>query len=241
MAQNGRPATPPYVSFRTFLNTLTWMAEDGVPSRIDRSFWEQRLSGTNGAQLVHALRFLDLVDDNHRPQPTLEDMVKNPNRREAILRERLLRNYAGAVQGLDLQRASLGELEERFRIYAIDGETMRKALSFFIHAAAYSGTPLSSHITKKSRTVDRAHGTKKKTALPRRRPTEEEPVRPKLVSNPITTGEYDLHPSIHGLLADLPRKSPDWTMLDQDMWIRTFVSTVKYAYPAREVQMELDL
>jgi len=238
MAQNGKPAAPPYVSFRTFLNFLEWLNEDGVPSRLDRSFWGERLSGATGIQLMGALRFLGLIGDNNRPQPKLEDMAKNPGERMTIIREHLSKCYASAIQGLDLERASLGELEDRFRIYSIERETLRKALAFFIHAAEYSGMPLSSYITKKTRATKKTDGAKKHTRFARKRLTEEDVLQEKPTYNP--TQEYgDLHPSIQGLLADLVQFGSNWTKEERDRWVNTFISNIEYAYPAREIQLDM--
>ncbi|MCX5998561.1 MAG: hypothetical protein NTU41_02935, partial [Chloroflexi bacterium] len=162
MAQAGRQATPPYVSFRTFLNFLDWLNEDGVPSRIDRSFWGERLSGANGPQLMGALRFFRLLDMDSRPRPELEEMARDPARRRIMIHDRMLECYGDAVKGLTLERASLGELRDRFRVYSIDGETLRKALAFFVHAAEYSGVTLSSHITRKARLAKKTDGNRKR-------------------------------------------------------------------------------
>jgi hypothetical protein len=51
---------PPYVSYRTFRNFLERLQQH-IPSRIDRSYWGDFLSGSNGIQLMAALRFLKLM------------------------------------------------------------------------------------------------------------------------------------------------------------------------------------
>ena len=63
--------TPPYTSYRTFKTFIEDLHEHGVPSRIDRSVLT-RFSGIVGTQLMHALRFLGLVEDDGRPTERLK-------------------------------------------------------------------------------------------------------------------------------------------------------------------------
>ena len=66
--------TPPYTSYRTFRTFIDDLREHGVPSRIDRSVLT-RFSGVVGSQLMHALRFLGLIEDDGRPTPRLRELV----------------------------------------------------------------------------------------------------------------------------------------------------------------------
>ena len=58
--------TPPYTSYRTFKTFIEDLRERGVPSRVDRSVLT-RFSGVVGTQLMHALRFLGLIEDHGAP------------------------------------------------------------------------------------------------------------------------------------------------------------------------------
>ena len=62
--------TPPYTSYRTFKTFIEDLHEHGVPSRVDRSVLT-RFSGVVGTQLMHALRFLGLIEDETRDQNPL--------------------------------------------------------------------------------------------------------------------------------------------------------------------------
>ena len=248
MAQSGKSNAPPYVSFRTFLSFLDWSNEDGIalPSRLDRSFWGDRLSGSNGPQLMGALRFLGLIDDSNTPQSALERMVEDQTvereRRKAILREQLLKCYAEALDNLDLERVSWDQFRERFVRYSIDGETLRKALAFFIHAAEYCGIALSPYLTKKTRTGKKTNVGKRQPRLAKRRLSEDK-LPPDKSTAKVTQGR-DLHPSLQGLLEDLVHDGPVWNEGQRDQWVDTFVQTVKYVYPtkrSREVQLDMRL
>lgn len=239
MAQNGRPAAPPYVSFKTFLGFLDWLNEDGVvlPSRLDRSFWGERLSGANGTQLMSALRFLRLIDESNRPLSGLEeigqDRTPERDKRKSIVRDRLSKCYGDAVRGLDLERASAGELLERFRSYHVEGETLRKALAFYVHAADYCGLRLSPHITKKTRSIRRANGARKRTRTAKKSVVDQESPADKQTLGP--TPESELHPSLRALLADLMQSGHNWTRAKRNLWVTTFISNVDYVYPVEDI------
>ena len=52
---------PPYVSFKTFQTFLEFLSQ-GMPYRIDRSVWVNRFSGSNGTQLMTAIKFFQLIE-----------------------------------------------------------------------------------------------------------------------------------------------------------------------------------
>lgn len=232
MLAKGKVESPPYVSFKTFLNFLEWLHDEGTPSRLDRSFWGERLSGAYGFQLMGALRFLRLVDSNHKPDPDLEQMAQDLEARKRLVAERLQSCY-GALKGLDIERASLGELQERFRNYRIEGETLRKALAFYIHASEFCGMQLSPHITRGPRNVKKAEALRRKGKPLRKQPAvvDGPPREPAAARNPLPD---DLHPCLHGLLVDLLAYGRDWTMESRQRWVNTFLSNIDYVYPVRE-------
>ncbi|MFH0846604.1 MAG: hypothetical protein V1894_00900, partial [Chloroflexota bacterium] len=72
--ETSRKRLPPYISYRTFHNFISEL-QHGVPSRIDRSFWGDKYSGSSGTQLVGALRFLGLIDTSNVPSPRLRQLA----------------------------------------------------------------------------------------------------------------------------------------------------------------------
>ena len=65
---------PPYVAFKTFQTFLEFLSE-GMPSRIDRSVWVNRFSGSNGTQLMTAIKFFELVDSEGIPSQDFINLV----------------------------------------------------------------------------------------------------------------------------------------------------------------------
>lgn len=143
------PARPaPYVAFRTFLTALEGF-HTALPNRIDRSLWPS-LSGAVQGQLLAAFRFLALVDERDEPTPPLREMLAGPEARQQVLRRLLEKSYPELV-ALDLTRTSPRQLEEAVRRHGYTGATLRKAVSFFLQAAAYAGLAMSLPLRKKTR------------------------------------------------------------------------------------------
>lgn len=148
--QDGRRPSPPYVSYLTFKNLLEWLGTEGVPLRFDRSFWSKRYNGSTGPQLMSGIRFLGLLIDD-KPTPLLENLVNaNGEDRKESLRD-IYRKAYDAVNFDALKRATTGMLTEWFGAYSIDGTTLRKAVSFFIHALKDADEPLSNSLKKLAR------------------------------------------------------------------------------------------
>ncbi len=159
----GKTPLPSYISFKTFLNFLIKL-EQGVPHRIDRSFLNRYYSGAVGSQLITSLRFLGLVEgEDHRTTAALERLVQEQDARKQLLAQLLHERYQPVFTNVgDLSKATHLQIEQAFKqFYNVDGETRRKAISFFVHAAQHTEIPLSAYIRTTSnpgsnRTVNRA-------------------------------------------------------------------------------------
>jgi hypothetical protein len=236
MTTESKLPPPPYVGFRTFTSFLDWLGQVGVPSRIDRSFWGEKLSGVTGGQVMATLRFFGLIGQDGVPDPALERIAADLEERKATL-VRLMARYDAALDGLDLERATAGELDERFRRYDISGDTFRKAVVFFIQAAQYCGMPLSPYITKRKH-MPRGNGG---GVQPRRRgrPPKVKPEGGKIeVPEARVSRDIDslgLHPSVTALLYDLNRIGSRWSKVEKDRWVATFLANIDYAYPTTDM------
>ena len=148
--------TPPYISFNTFKTLLYWLEKEGVPLRIDRSFWKEKFSGANGSKLMGGLRFLGLLDGD-KPTKELEILVSSSlgGERSQIFVNILTKSYRN-IPFEELARATPSMIKEWFRVYPIDGHTLRKATTFFINAAREAQIPMSNSIIKmtKSRRIN---------------------------------------------------------------------------------------
>jgi hypothetical protein len=145
---------------------------DGIPLRIDRSYWGAFMAGGLGSQTMTAMRFLGLITDpGDEPTPILERMVKADQRRQ-VLREVLEDRYESLFQAVDVSRATHGQLEQAFaRVYKVDGETRRKSMSFFLHAAHFAEIPISTFITNKTKAPRSTAKPTNRAPVRRSRPT----------------------------------------------------------------------
>jgi hypothetical protein len=154
--------TPPYTSYRTFKTFIEDLHEHGVPSRIDRSVLT-RFSGVVGTQLMHALRFLRLIDDDGRPAERLKALVKSHGTgswSDKLLE--LLRHEYAPMFAIDLETATPSHFNEAFRrAFPAADAVVQKCVTFFLYAANDAGVKISGRVLK---------GRKPRSLTPRRKP-----------------------------------------------------------------------
>ena len=136
---------PPYVAFKTFQTFLEFLSE-GMPSRIDRSVWLNRFSGSNGTQLMTAIKFFELIDINGVPSDDFKDLVSRDSSLQKKIMRKLLFRFYEHIFDLDLENATRSQLREGFRKFGTKEGVLVKCESFFIQAAKFSEIQLSSHI-----------------------------------------------------------------------------------------------
>jgi Family of unknown function (DUF5343) len=172
--------TPPYTSYRTFKTFIEDLHEHGVPSRIDRSVLT-RFSGVVGTQLMHALRFLGLIEDDGRPTERLKGLVKahgTANWSERFLE--LLRHEYAPMFAIDLETATPSHFGEAFRkAFPAADAVVQKCVTFFLYAANDAGVKISGRVLK---------GRKPRSPTPRRKPA-----KPAFAHPPIK--EFEAAPS----------------------------------------------
>ena len=156
--------TPPYTSYRTFKTFIEDLHEHGVPSRIDRSVL-MRFSGVVGSQLMHALRFLGLIEDDGRPTHRLKELMKAHAAGqwpETFLE--LLRQEYAPMFAIDLETATPSHFNEAFRrAFPAADAVVQKCVTFFLYAANDAGVKISGRVLK---------GRKPRSLTPRRKPAK---------------------------------------------------------------------
>ncbi len=219
----GRKPLPPYVSYRTFLNFIEGL-QPGIPARIDRSYWGERYSGSNGTQLMTALRFLGLIDSNGAPMTRLRQLVSaRSTQRADTLKQISHRSFAFLSEGsLDPQVATYAQLEEAFySTYQVTGDVARKCIKFFISLESDAGIPLSSFILNKSRTM-RSGGGRKRTSTKRDDRTNRNiAIAPTARPIPAQTNWHEM------VLAKFPTFDPGWSDDVKLKWFDAFDSLLK--------------
>ncbi len=216
--ESGRKRLPPYISYRTFQNFLDRL-QQGIPARIDRSYWSDRLSGSTGTQLMSALRFLGLIDANGTPTGRLRLLVQARGAQRAdALRQITSEAFGFVLQGsFDSQSATYAQLEETFHsTFELTDGVRRKCVKFFVDLSSDAEMPLSSFITKRLRSARGNTGTK---AVTKRRGTK--PMRNLIV--PLALEKVPTEMSWDKtLLTKFPTFDPSWSDEVKLGWLQAF-------------------
>jgi hypothetical protein len=229
-----RRRLPPYISYRTFENFVGRLQQQ-LPSRIDRSYWGETLSGSTGTQLMAALRFLNLVDANGKPTDELKLVASAKGQdRPTALREITFEAYSFVLQSsLDLQNATYSQLEEVFHDnFQLTPDVCRKCIKFFISLASSAGTTLSPFVTKRVRMAHSGTGTIGSKNVPRKagqKLVRNATIPLKFEEPPASTSLPSFHAS---LLAKFPSFDPNWSEEVKLNWFSAFDELMK-RYPAR--------
>jgi len=213
-----RISLPPYVSYRTFRSFIDGL-QLGIPSVIDRSYWGERFSGSNGTQLVTALRFLGLIDSSGMPMTRLIQLVSaKGNQRSEVLKQISYSAYNFLIdKSLDPQVATYTQLEKVFyEVYNVTGDVARKCVKFFIELESDAGIPLSPLIMKKSKTI-RATGARKILSTKERDRTNRN--FPVSQTQQRVPGQITWHEMV---LAKFPTFDPTWSNDVKLKWFEAF-------------------
>jgi hypothetical protein len=221
--EKGRKHLPPYVSYRTFHNFVERLQEQ-MPSRIDRSYWGDILSGSTGIQLMAALRFLNLIDANGKPLERLKPLVSaRGEQRAQLLRIIAYDAFTFVLESsLDLESATYSQLVEVFHnTFQLTDDVSRKCVKFFIALANDAGMPLSPFITKRTRSTHTASGTK---VIPKK-------VGNRTNRNLIVPQVVDEIPNFSSwnslLLSKFPNFDPSWSDDLKLKWFAAFDELLK--------------
>ena len=143
---------PPYTPYATWLELIGWLSK-GLPDRIDDSYLQYlRVNQAIRSTLYTTLRFLQLVDEEDRPNDALAALVgsQGEEHREK-LREVVNRSYNPILRGIRLKSATPDQLRDKFQEQGANGDVVRKCLSFFVAIADDAGLDLSPHIPRRRR------------------------------------------------------------------------------------------
>ncbi|MCI0388242.1 MAG: DUF5343 domain-containing protein [Acidobacteria bacterium] len=144
-----RKAVPPYLSYKTFMNFINGLAETTIPMRIDRDLL-RNLSGAAQGHLLATLKYLELIDQKGKPDDRLGALARSQgDARKRLLLEVLKKSYPFLFSNdFDIQRATSRLMHEKFTDAGASGDTVRKAVAFFLTAAEAAGVPISPHIKR---------------------------------------------------------------------------------------------
>lgn len=215
------PLTPPYVAFSTFWNFLQELHGRGsAPQVFEASVFGPTRSGATRSQLLIALRFFGFIDGEKRATDRLRMFLQQPD--QEALRELVEAAYAEII-ALDLQTATPGQVDEVLReMGAGQGATLRKARTFFVHAAKQAGIEVGPHLATGTGSVRTSSSSSRKGRGRRTTSMESTSSEPKS----FATG---LHPFLQGLIQELPEDGR-WSKTQRDRWLEMARLTVDMLY-----------
>lgn len=156
--QTSNKITPPYLPYRTFLGSFDRLGE-GIPPKIDRGIWKNQ-TGTIQSLIMGAYRFFGLINDQGQPSQKLRDIVAHRDSPNEYVKTILEEKYAEVIKH-NLSTMTEALINEYFEdVFAVEGDTKRKAITFFLQAAKAVGVPLSSFLQSQVRV--RTSGTRRR-------------------------------------------------------------------------------
>jgi hypothetical protein len=217
--QKDKPA-PPVVAYKTFKNFLRSLAP-AMPARIDKSVMTS-LSGSTQNQLLQALRRLGCIGPTGTPEARLITLVKADGIEfQAALRQALESTYP-FLQNNDLANVTMSQLQEHFATLG-SGDTIRKAITFFIPAAKDAGFTLSPFIKEPGKRSS-SNGRQKRTRAAK---PDAQPSPPAHQQPPGKSGG-----TIQELLLEkFPNFDPTWPDDIKTKWFDNFTDLMKRAAP----------
>jgi hypothetical protein len=225
-------AKPPYIAFRTLEDLIQRMSDDGAPPQIDRSYLDN-YSGGYGGQVIAALESLDLLEKNGGLKPRLKALIQgDASERKRLFAEILQERYPRVIE-LGKINATQQQHEDVFREMGVSGDTLRKAVAFYIKAAQFSGVPLSRNFK-----VPRVRSASGKPARPKPRPESTVNQGGEGGAGGGAGGQPDLPDRIpaalRGLLDKLPSEGEGWEKDDKDRFMTAFTAFIDLFYPLVE-------
>ena len=217
--EHGTERKPPYLPYTTFKNFLASLKAGAIPSRIDKSLLD-RYSGSIQSWLISALKFFGFTDESGKPLPALESYIESEDQeRKKLWREIFDKAYGPLTSGLDLSRATPGELSERFAAQGLSGETLGKCHSFFAAAAEDADVALADHLKVRAKPSGPRKSRKNRNGGLLGEPSPAEPPAIPPMRPQKTMREM--------LLEKFPEFDPEWSEEIQAKWFTGFEKLMK--------------
>jgi hypothetical protein len=213
---------PPYISFTTLLNLLDRMRDDdGAPPQIDKSYLKG-MSGGYQSQVLASMKAVGLIDKDGKVQDSLTELVaaKDRDARVPLIAAMLQQFYPEPVR-LGTIKATQGQLADAFKEWGIGGDTLRKAIAFYLAAAKYADVKVSSLFHVPSVAPSEGRKPPKKRTDGKLADKGDEPDGPDLkppLSRPDQSWQQQIEPVVLEWLKRIPAKGQPWPKADRTTW-----------------------
>jgi hypothetical protein len=200
---------PPYLTYAAWRRLLQAVQEN-IPLQFDRSYFRDLgFSDSTALTARGTLLFLGLMSDDSRPTEKLVSWVKAEGKTQtSVLKEIVSVAYQPVLGDLDVEHATLGQVEECFRKCGAEKNVGHKCLSFFLALAKDAAIGLSPNLLNRSR-VGTAQKVGPKVISARRRRVSY--FSPRNEPNKSEAAEWDL-------ASKLPAFDPNWPKEVREEW-----------------------
>ncbi len=204
---------PPYLTYSTWLKLIENL-DKYLPPQFDRSYWDSlKFSGSTRTTARATLSFLGLIGSNNEPTDKLQQFIDSrDDQRRTELKAIVGKAYEPIVRNLDLERATVGQLEECFRNRGAKGQLCDKCISLFLALARDAGISLSPPLEAKSRV-----GRGPKTVVSRERSKRPKWKIPEEMPSAKRVSWTELLEEL--LMRDFPDFDPGWPEDVKSKWL----------------------
>jgi len=144
LIESNNKISPPILPYRTFLSSFERLSET-IPPRIDRGIWKNQ-TGTVQSLIMSTYRFFGLIDEQSKPTKRLQELVADREKPNEQIKALLTEKYAEVIKH-DLSSMTEALINDYFEsAFDVQGDTKRKAITFFLQAAKAVGMPLSTFL-----------------------------------------------------------------------------------------------
>ena len=145
----------PYMSFKTFTSFIDRLHSSMTPPIIDKSIL-QHMSGSGRGQLMSALRFLKLIENDGMVTNRLRDLVSayKSDDWSKLLRDTLNQSFQHIVSDLDLEAGTDAQLQNAFKARGhVEGHMLNSAVRFYLAFLKEAGIAYSPHFGNRRVTI----------------------------------------------------------------------------------------
>lgn len=215
MPENGNTATPAYLSYTTFKNTIRLLPHNGaIPRRIDQTVLPT-MGGSSRKMFLAGLKFFELINDDGVPSKQLTELaVASDSEWKDYLQVMLQAKYPGLVEGLDDTSPQL--LREQFveTFSNIGASLIEPSIRFLVSAARDADFPVSPLLTKRKPRSPSAPRKQRAARTPKQTVLDDEPR-----ASSRAGGEHSFQMA---LMDKFPNFDPSWDEPQQKAWFEAY-------------------
>jgi hypothetical protein len=240
MVQDTKDRAAPFFSFSTFRTGLQVLGQ-GLPEKIDKTVFRS-MDFNKQHQMVGALKFFGLIDEDGMTQDSLRTLVAAPDDQRAKHIKPLIEAKYPRVVELATKQASEADLLKAMRELGLNGEDpIRKGIAFYRQAAEFTGLPVSPHWPG-GKPGRKPSGGAARSA--RKRPKSKRDdgaiAQPQTLPRPPADDYSELRDSTSGLIRALIKRGPTWNEDQAKDWVQSFLRAVRFDYPAQPVGKKVE-